>query len=104
MLLKSQSQRGNNLIICTDDLYSFSVPTQDAFKTLFDALRSRILPILVDLVSSPSPPKLAQAKGLLEGWQVVLRLGRWLGISRTSVVISPSLLLTFPKRNESNAG
>lgn len=83
-LKKSVSRCVEVIISITNDFCSYSVPTQDAFKGLFNTLHARIHPILSDLISSPSAPKLVQAKELLEGWQTVLKLGRWLGLSCTS--------------------
>ncbi|KAJ4476741.1 Urb2/Npa2 family-domain-containing protein [Lentinula aciculospora] len=64
---------------------SFSNSVQDKFKELYDALHQSLLPSLVELMNKPSALKVTQARGLLEGWQRVLKLGRWLGITDIAV-------------------
>ncbi|KIK71275.1 hypothetical protein GYMLUDRAFT_254519 [Collybiopsis luxurians FD-317 M1] len=51
---------------------------QAAFKDLFDALHRRLFPTLTELLMDQSPSNLARAKGVLQGWQQVLKLGHWL--------------------------
>ncbi|KAJ3790316.1 Urb2/Npa2 family-domain-containing protein, partial [Lentinula aff. detonsa] len=70
------------LLLKESPLKTFSIATQDTFRTLYDSLHRYLFP---RLVSTPNALKVTQAKVLLEGWLQVLRLGRWLGLTGTYI-------------------